>query len=482
MPPPEHSANAAAPANVLKADWAEASAYNAFFSGMRGTQMTALTLAAMVVAVAYGHAQNWMVFGWAALAVCDASWRVVVRRRYEKLGRTHSRELQLRFARGQDGLWVFNGLFWGLTPLALFSQLPMEINLMAWLPVIAGGFGRTSYLSSHLRTARLNLVVFAACLMFSVTFQIATGVFDTLGPIRWWMPAGIILYVLLLARLIRVHHARNARSIDLQYQNQLLIQSLQEQTRAAKSAAEFRTRFLAGAAHDLKQPVNALGIYAEWLGSEPRLVDELAPKILEATRAVNTLFDSLFDLAKLDADRIQPELKVVDVGRLLNDLQVQLRPLAEQKGLSLRFRPFDETLTSDPIILHRILGNLVSNAIRYTARGGVLVGVRRRRDYLVFEVWDTGIGIAADQQARIFGEFYKVHQGGTEDGFGLGLALVRRLAAMLKYPITLRSRLARGTVFRVQVPYDRPAHPPAASATASTDRDAAQSARSEYET
>ena len=478
-PSPDTSPDAAVVASGLKKDWADAAAYNAFFSGMRGTQLIALTLAAMVVAVAYGHAPQWMLIVWSLLAIGDAGWRVMVRRRYAQLGRSRSREAQLQFARRHSSLWVFNGVFWGLTPLALFSQLPLQADLVAWLPVIASGFGRTSYLASHLRTARLNLAVFAGGLMFSVAVQLALGSYDGLGAWRWCMPAGVVLYVLLLARLIRVHHARNARNIDLLYQNQLLIQSLQEQTRAAKAAAEFRTRFLAGAAHDLKQPISALGIYAEWLGSEPRLVDELAPKILQATQAVNTLFDSLFDLAKIDANHIQPKFKPVELGRLLSDLQVQLRPLAVQKGLTLRFRPFEGGLISDPIILHRILGNLISNAIRYTAHGGVLVAVRRRGQFLVFEIWDTGIGIAADQQARIFGEFYKVQQGGTEDGFGLGLALVRRLATMLNYTISLRSRLTRGTVFRVQAPCSD-ALAASTGLTAKADRGVARNAASEY--
>lgn len=480
MHPPVPSPSPVASVNLMKADWAEAAAYSAFYSATRGTQMTALTLIALVVAVVYGHAPNGVVIAWTALAVADAFWRVLVRRRYEALGRARASEEQLRFARGQRLLSVYNAALWGLTPLALVSQLPMDAALLVWLPVIAGGFGRTSYLASHLATARLHLVVFASGLMLSVAAELVLGAYDPLGKYRWLMPVALVLYIFSLARLIRVHHTRNTRNIDLLYQNQLLIQSLQEQTRAAKSAAEFRTRFLAGAAHDLKQPINALGIYAEWLGSEPKLVDELAPKILQATQAVNTLFDSLFDLAKIDADRIQPELKRVNVDRLLGDLEVQLRPLAIQKGLTLRFRPVDAVLTSDPIILHRILGNLVSNAIRYTARGGVLVGARRRGDYLVFEVWDTGIGIAADQQARIFGEFYKVHHGGTEDGFGLGLALVRRLAGMLGYPISLRSRLARGTVFRVHVPHDQPMQRGAA-AIAPGDRGAGRNAEFAYE-
>lgn len=460
-----------------EADWLEAASYNAFFSGMRGAQLSALMMAAILVMLSYEHTPTGVLLVWTSLAVVDVAWRSFVRKRYERLVREGSMAEQLRYARKQDPLWVFNGMFWGLTPLGLFGYLPATDALVAWLPVIAGGIGRTTYLAPHLRSARLYLVVFAACLALSVAVELVVGLYDPLGPRRWWMPVALVLYVLLLARLIRVHHARNAQVIDLLYQNQLLIQSLREQTRAARSGAEFRTRFLAGAAHDLKQPISALGIYAEWLGSEPRLVEELAPKILQATQAINSLFDSLFDLAKLDVDHLQMDLRPLNVGDLLKDLQVQYRPLAVQKGLMLRTRSVDAVVLTDSIILRRILGNLISNAIRYTVHGGVLVGVRRREGKLLIEVWDTGIGIAPDQHAHIFGEFYKVPQGGTEDGFGLGLSLVRRLAARMDYPVTLRSRLAKGTVFRLQVPLSEQAPAPP-RLTGSADRGAAQSAAS----
>ncbi len=464
------------PAQAVEADWAEAASFNVFFSGMRGAHFTALAMAATLIMLSYEHAPNAVILVWAALALADVAWRTRARRHHEYLVRERSIQEQLAFGRKQTPLWVFNGMFWGLTPVCLFGYLPPSTALVAWLPIVAGGIGRMAFLAPHLPSARLYLKVFAGCLALSVAVGLATGLYNPLGAQRWWMLLVLVGYVVWLARLIRAHHARHAQNIDLLYQNQLLIQSLREQTRVAKSAAEFRTRFLAGAAHDLKQPISALGIYAEWLGTEPHLVDELAPKILQATQAVNTLFDSLFDLAKLDVEHLQVDMRTVDLTALMNDLQVQFRPLAVQKGLTLRVRPISGSVVTDSIVLRRILGNLISNAIRYTAQGGVLVGVRRRHGFLLFEVWDTGIGIAADQHAHIFGEFYKVkHSGGTEDGFGLGLALVRRLTALMGYPITLRSRLARGTVFRVRVPL-HPTAPYSPNFTGSANHDAARNA------
>jgi signal transduction histidine kinase len=240
------------------------------------------------------------------------------------------------------------------------------------------------------------------------------------------------------------------RNFELQFRNRRLIESLTRQTQAALEAVEIKNRFLASAAHDIRQPVHALGLYADWLGSEPELVHELAPKIMESTRAVNQLFDSLFDLARLDSGKIRLNIETVNVAKLLRDLELQYRPLAEAKGLQFRLRAGAGTAVSDPILLQRILGNLISNAVKYTQRGGVLVASRATNNGLLIEIWDTGVGIPPTYQREIFREFYKVpSHAGTEDGFGLGLYIVARLTRILGHPLSLASRPGRGTVFRL---------------------------------
>jgi signal transduction histidine kinase len=242
------------------------------------------------------------------------------------------------------------------------------------------------------------------------------------------------------------------RNFELQYRNNQLIESLTRQTQAALDAVEIKNRFLASAAHDIRQPVHALSLYADWLGSEPELVHEIAPKIVESTKAVNALFDSLFDLVRLDSGKIKLTIEPVDLGKLLHDLELQYRPLAQAKGLQFRVHVTPGTVLSDPILLRRIVGNLVSNAVKYTQRGGVLVASRATAAGWRIEIWDTGVGIAPVHQREIFREFYKVpSHAGTEDGFGLGLYIVARLAGILGHPLTLASRPGRGTVFRLML-------------------------------
>jgi signal transduction histidine kinase len=245
-------------------------------------------------------------------------------------------------------------------------------------------------------------------------------------------------------------HETLRRNFELQFRNAQLIDSLTRQTQAALDAVEIKNRFLASAAHDIRQPVHALGLYADWLGSEPELVHELAPKIVESTKAVNQLFDSLFDLARLDSGKIRLNIETVNLAKLLHDLELQYRPLCEAKGLQFRLHVQPGIAVSDPILLQRVLGNLISNAVKYTRRGGILVASRATRKGLRVEIWDTGLGIAPVHQREIFREFYKVPtHGGTEDGFGLGLYIVGRLTHILGHPLTLQSRVGRGTVFRL---------------------------------
>jgi signal transduction histidine kinase len=271
-------------------------------------------------------------------------------------------------------------------------------------------------------------------------------------PFFWW---------LLRNSAIRLNRVQRA-SLELQFSNQELIDSLTQQTRALQRAVAAKNRFLASAGHDLRQPVHALSLYADWLQAEPEMAPEVAPRILQSTRAINELFDSLFDLTRIDAGNYKVRLQPVDVHQLLADLKTQFDPMASSKSLQLRVRvrPQPTTLWADPVMLRRILSNLLSNALKHTQQGGVLLAVRHRSDQLVFEVWDTGIGIAQEHQQSIFQEFFRVSQHqGTEDSLGLGLTIVSRLCSLMGYQLALTSHPGKGSVFRMRVPAYNPKDP-----------------------
>ena len=242
--------------------------------------------------------------------------------------------------------------------------------------------------------------------------------------------------------------------------------------RAKKEEAELATlaksRFLAFASHDLRQPLHALGLFVarlEQLRHDPetrRLIGNLDASV----RALQDMLDAVLDISRLDAGVETPRPEPVAVAALWEHVEREFVPAAEEKGIALRVRPTSLWVMSDPRLLHRMLLNLVSNAVRYTGRGGVLVACRRRKDRAWIEVRDTGPGIPRDLQDEVFKEFVRLdHSGrGGAQGFGLGLTIVDLAARLLGHPLTLASIPGRGSCFRIELPLAAP--PPAGAADA----------------
>jgi signal transduction histidine kinase/CheY-like chemotaxis protein len=223
----------------------------------------------------------------------------------------------------------------------------------------------------------------------------------------------------------------------------------------AERANAAKTRFLASASHDLRQPMHAIGLLVELLRarlSDPATRD-LADKTHEAVQSMESLFGSLLDISKLDAGAIRPDPRPFALQELLGRVQVMHAPLAQAKGLKLRVRQTLFATHTDPALLERIASNLVGNAIRYTRHGGVLVACRPRGDRVALQVVDTGVGIPADRTDLVFEEFVRLDDGTPGDkGLGLGLSIVRRTAQLLELEVLVRSRPGRGSVFEVLLP------------------------------
>jgi len=235
-----------------------------------------------------------------------------------------------------------------------------------------------------------------------------------------------------------------------------------ERTEQLAQANEAKTRFLAAASHDLRQPIHALALTVGELretAHAPELA-ALARRIARSVDALEDLLDALLDVSKLDAGAIQAERRAFPLQPLLERLADEFAPAAEAKGLRFRVVATSLWTESDPTLLGRCLLNLVANAVRYTREGGVVVGCRRRGAQAEVVVADSGVGIAAADQARIFEEFYQAGnpQRDRAKGLGLGLAIVDRVARLLGHAITVKSRVGRGSVFGVRVPIVAP-HP-----------------------
>ncbi|HYY36936.1 MAG TPA: hybrid sensor histidine kinase/response regulator, partial [Xanthobacteraceae bacterium] len=223
----------------------------------------------------------------------------------------------------------------------------------------------------------------------------------------------------------------------------------------AEQANISKTRFLAAASHDILQPLNAARLYVTSLverqrgGSDVQLITNIDASL----DAVEDIFGTLLDISRLDTGAMRPEIVGFRIDELLRQLEVEFTPLAQEKGLNLKFVPCSLAVRSDRRLLRRLLQNLVSNAIKYTPNGRVLVGCRRHGGGLRINVFDTGLGIPASKKQAIFQEFHRLEQGAkAARGLGLGLSIVERIARVLDYKITVNSSIGRGSQFCVEVP------------------------------
>ncbi len=224
----------------------------------------------------------------------------------------------------------------------------------------------------------------------------------------------------------------------------------------AERANHAKSRFFAAASHDLRQPLHALSLFVAALKARNQQPETqtLIDNIEASTAAMELLFNALLDISRLDAGTIEAHPVHFPLQKMLDDLAKQFGALTAEKQLRLRFRPCDVTLYSDPLLIERILVNLISNAIRYTDDGGVLVGCRRRGRMLRISVVDTGRGIPPDQQESVFQEFVQLHNPARDrsKGLGLGLAIVSRLGRLLGHRVELRSRPGHGSAFSIEIP------------------------------
>lgn len=228
----------------------------------------------------------------------------------------------------------------------------------------------------------------------------------------------------------------------------------------AERANTAKSRFFAAASHDLRQPLHALSLFVATLKARNRQPETqpLIDNIEASTAAMELLFNALLDISRLDAGAIEARPIHFPLQAMLNELDKQFGALASEKHLRLRFRPCECTLFSDPLLIERILVNLIANAIRYTDDGGVLVACRRRGHMARIAVYDTGRGIPEDQQESVFHEFVQLQNPARDrsKGLGLGLAIVSRLGRLLGHRIDLRSRAGHGSVFSIDVPLGDP--------------------------
>jgi signal transduction histidine kinase len=351
-------------------------------------------------------------------------------------------------------LLLLASLIWGAGPPLFLRGDPATDSLMTIIFLAAAG------LSAPLLCAwrpAVYLSLLPAVLPLLVTLAIRALMGASAAMTNSWLLAAIVAaFLLLLERLTKAQNDSLALLLAVRFRNEDLVGQLRSQIEVAARAVEEKTRFVASAAHDLRQPLHALGMFCATLEQHLRNTPQkpLVRNMMEAIESLEESFGAMLDISRLDAALVQPAPQTFPVRDVFRRLYQQFGGDAEAHGLSLRFRASRRVIRSDPQLLERVLANLVQNAMRYTKRGGVLVAARRHPRGIALEVWDTGVGIAEDKQEMIFREFYQIDNPERDRGrgLGMGLAIVQRLCALLEHSLELHSRLGRGSVFRIVVP------------------------------
>lgn len=349
-------------------------------------------------------------------------------------------------------LSALSGFFWSALGIMFMDADSPYLSMVLITAQLGALAGAVPALASHTK-------VFLA---FVLCAWLPTGTYYFLQEDPFFFSIGILgsIFSCIVLSFSSSQRRTVNESLRLSHENVELLEELRIQKQLAEDANKAKSRFLAVASHDLRQPIHAMRLFSDSLLI--RIKEESSLSIMHMLRSsietLSGLFDSLLDISKLDAQAIEPQIHQIDVSQLIKNLSTEFSAQCFDKGLRCVYRCKSHLFVqSDPILLERILRNLIWNAIKYTSEGGILIAARKRGDQLRIEVWDTGCGIPADELPKIFEEFHQVYRPDDEarEGIGLGLSIVNRLCQLLEYQVSLRSHPDHGSVFFIEMPLSK---------------------------
>ena len=360
------------------------------------------------------------------------------------------------WARRQWRELLYYSATWGLAPWLFMppDDLPMTTLLMLiMLGLISGGVPAVA--------PRWASVL---ALMLPMMIGLISALLWRGDTTHFFLAACVGIYTGAMLHFAHRQHLLLTASLQMRFEKEALAEQLAAQMAATQRASEEKTRFFAAASHDLRQPLHAIALFGAVLDKElqGQPTHTHAQRLMGAVHSLGTSLDTMLDVSRLDAGVIEADVQDVPLNTVLQALHPSFASRAEERELQLRLRATPVWVRTDPHLLQRLLGNLIENAIKYTAHGGVLVVARPRGAQVWIDVVDTGIGIAPEHTDRVFDEFYQVDNPGRDRtrGLGIGLSIVRRLSQLLAHPVRLRSWPGHGTRFRVTVPRARPTPEP----------------------
>jgi signal transduction histidine kinase/CheY-like chemotaxis protein len=399
----------------------------------------------------WGQIDHTAILAWLGTICIIMAWRLVL---YQVFPGTKS-------INDRVGFWEWNwalstavhGSVWGSTAFLMYVPDSPEYQALLLIALFAISTAAVPLVARY----RPSLYAFVLTVLLPIMLRLALeggAMGIALVMISALVMYGIFIFGTELNQTITESVRRRYENIDLI--DQLTAQTARAETARleADQANRMKTRFLAAASHDLRQPMHALGLFSDSLRRRIQAPEErmLAERICQSAETIEQTFDALLDISRLDAGVVQPRDEAVPLQALMERVYRDCAPEAQAKGIALRMRATPLGVRSDTLLVERILRNLVTNAIRYTHRGGVLMACRAQGHRVSIEVWDTGIGIPCDKQNRIFEEFYQAAERDRREGLGLGLAIVQRLTRLLHAELNLHSVEGRGSVFKFMLP------------------------------
>lgn len=403
--------------------------------------LSAIPFASVLALTFHARWGSELALAWLGLMVVASGSSHLRRRALQRRGAIADAEVPLALRRQERDV-VLLGAMWGLAPWMLDPHGDLAYLLLTVVFVVATIALGSMLAVTHRQTIPAGVGLMTACAWFG-------------GPMGWMLAIGTGLFLLMVLNWIRQQAQAMQESLIVRFEKEELAARLE-------AADREKTRFFAAASHDLRQPLHAVSLFTAALARTQldaegtRILTHLAHSVDALSRSL----DTMLDVSRLDAGSVQPRIARVGVHGLLRSLLNNFAGRAEEKGLQLRVRaPGGIAVHSDALLLERLLGNLVDNAIKYTQSGGVVVAARvgaasGHEGYVRFDIVDTGIGIPPEHRQRVFEEFFQVGnpQRDRRAGLGLGLSIVRRLSELLAHPVSFAPRRGGGTRFQVWVP------------------------------
>lgn len=414
-----------------------------FFRQAKAAVSAQLVMGVITASLAWVRLDSFLVSAWFAFLLAVSG----IRLHFIALDRTRTANVNAAGIASLEGfhssLAGLSGLCWGVIPWLSPYGHDVVLDYLTAAMIFGMAGSATATLAAFPRAFRYFVI--PAVLPFSVkAYFIGGDVYITAALVT-------VFGILALMHFNRMAHQTVIDSIRLRRENLQLVAELREKKVVAEEALRIKSLFLAGVSHDLKHPLNALGLYLGYLKAKPTGAQQAMPGMEQALAGMGNLLTRLLDLSRIESGELVPALRVVDLGEILQRCVARFAAAAAGKNIRLRSVKTKTRLLTDAAMMESIIDNLIGNAVRYTSSGGIVVGLRRRGGTRVFEVWDTGPGIPAERIPLLFDAYRRFDdtKQHLDAGHGLGLALVKKQCELLGYRIEVDSKLGQGSRFAV---------------------------------